>query len=272
MDVIIDFFTSTDPNILLAFYVALFFLLEQIFTTPFIFKNRGSHLAGNLVLLSGYTVVGFGFGYVTALVLSWVEMNQTGLFNHLALPYWLKMLAGLFCNDFTNYWAHRAYHRLPVLWQLHRVHHSDTTLDSTTTFRFHPFDAVLDGTAVLLSIIFFGLDGTIVLLHLTLYLPLLAAHHSNFIFPEWVDRFPGRVFMVPNFHKVHHHRDQAFTDTNYGNIFVFWDKLFGTFRQQPVTAIKYGLDEFGTPERQSPGFLLLSPFIRIKSGTGDKSS
>lgn len=87
------------------------------------------------------------------------------------------------------------------------------------------------------------------------------AHHSNFIFPDWFDKTFGKVIESPNFHKVHHQQQQVFTDSNYGNIFIFWDKLFGTFKNLPVREIKYGLEEFDTPKRQRFWYLMKSPFI-----------
>jgi len=70
--------------------------------------------------------------------------------------------------------------------------------------------------------------------------------------------------MTPNYHKVHHEQDQYYTDSNYGTLFIFWDKLFGTFKVKPVSEINYGLKEFIGPEKQSFLYQIRSPFINIK--------
>lgn len=130
--------------------------------------------------------------------------------------------------------------------------------------RFHPLDWFLDNCSILVACFIFGLDLNIVVFNFILYLPLFIAHHSLFVFPEWFDRTIGKIIVSPNFHKVHHHQNQVYTDSNHGNIFIFWDKLFGTYKTLPVSEIKYGLAEFDTTERQSFWFLLKSPFLKVK--------
>jgi sterol desaturase/sphingolipid hydroxylase (fatty acid hydroxylase superfamily) len=133
-----------------------------------------------------------------------------------------------------------------------------------TSFRFHPFDAFLDGASSITAAAIFGLDSNIIIFFFALYLPLLFAQHSNYIFPKWTDRILGKVIMAPNFHKIHHHQKQEYTDANYGNIFVFWDKIFGTYKELPVNEIEYGLEEFDDPKKQTAWYLIKSPFLNIK--------
>lgn len=195
---------------------------------------------------------------------TWADTNKFGLFNMIHIPYYLKVILGVLCIDMVNYWAHRLYHTWGLFWRLHRVHHSDTIMDSSTTYRFHPLDAILDNLAGITAVLIFGLDGSIMILWLILYLPLLVLHHSNFIMPNWFDKIFGKVIVSPNFHKIHHHQHQAFTDSNYGLIFIFWDKLFKTYSRLPVKEIKYGLKEFDKSNRQTFWFLLKSPFFNVK--------
>ena len=137
-------------------------------------------------------------------------------------------------------------------------------MDSSTAFRAHPFDVFLDNGSVIIAGIAFGLDINIIVLRWIIYMPLFIAHHSSFRFPLWIDSFFGKVFVTPNFHKIHHHQDQVYTDSNYGNVFIFWDKLFGTFKELPVDNIKYGLIEFEGTNKQSFWYSLKSPFVNIK--------
>ena len=69
----------------------------------------------------------------------------------------------------------------------------------------------------------------------------------------------GKVFTTPNMHKIHHHKEQEFTDTNYADIFILWDRIFGTFKYKDFKELQYGLDELNVPEKQSFWFLLKSP-------------
>ncbi len=88
--------------------------------------------------------------------------------------------------------------------------------------------------------------------------------HSNLRFPSWLDKTFGLIFTTPNIHKVHHEQDQYYTDSNYSDIFIIWDKIFGTFKYKPVDEIKLGLKEFDEPNKQQFWYLLKSPFVKVK--------
>jgi sterol desaturase/sphingolipid hydroxylase (fatty acid hydroxylase superfamily) len=137
-------------------------------------------------------------------------------------------------------------------------------MDSSTTYRFHPLEALGDNLAAIVAAFMFGLDGTVLVFWLIVYMPLLVLHHTDVIMPKWFEKTFGRVIVSPNLHKIHHHQQQVFTDSNYGLLFIFWDKLFNTYKELPVEEIKYGLEEFDNPERQTFWYLLKSPFINLK--------
>lgn len=253
-----------DQNILALSLLAIFFTLEQVLNRNINFKLGFFHLINSLLLQIGYTIVNVCFAAVMIVCFNWINEYHIGLFNQLHFAYTFKVLIGIFCVDFTYYWSHRLYHVSPLFWRFHRVHHSDTLMAGDTSFRFHPFDALLDGASSITAAIIFGLDINIILFFFVLYLPILFTQHSNFIFPAWTDKFFGKIIMSPNFHKVHHHQKQEFTDSNYGNVFVFWDKIFGTFKELPIPEIKYGLEEFDEPKKQNAWYLIKSPFLKIK--------
>ncbi len=89
-------------------------------------------------------------------------------------------------------------------------------------------------------------------------------HHSNLRFPSWLDKTLGLVFTTPNLHKIHHEQDQYYTDSNFADIFILWDRIFGTYKYKPVDQIKFGLAEFDEANKQTFWYLIRSPFIRIK--------
>ena len=255
---------SFDQNILAVILLIAFYTLEQLLNKPFKFQNRPRHLLYSVLLQVGYLVVNYVYAFILIICFQWIDEHHVGILNQVIVPYPLKIIIGLFCFDFIFYWAHRLYHITPVFWRLHRVHHSDTSMDSATSFRFHPFDALLDSTMSIVAAAIFGLNIETILFFFVLYLPLSFAQHSNLIFPRWSDTLFGKVFVSPNLHKVHHHQRQEFTDSNYGFIFIFWDKFFGTYKYLPVKEIEYGLKEFDEPKKQTLWYLLKSPFINIK--------
>jgi len=264
MDKLYQHITNINPDIFLAILLTLLFSFEQLFSNVKSLFKRTSHLTGSILLQIGYILINYGLATLVIRCINWTDDNKLGLFNIIHIPYYLKVIFGILCIDMVNYWEHRLNHTMELFWRLHRVHHSDTTMDSSTTYRFHPLDAILDNFASIIAVLFFGLDGSILVLWLILYTPLFVLHHSNFIMPKWFDTTFGKIIVSPNFHKIHHHQQQEYTDSNYGLMFIIWDKLFGTFKKIPVSEIKYGLKEFDEPNRQGFWFLLKSPFINVK--------
>ena len=254
---------SVNTDLLWVVLLTVFFTAEQIIHHS-LFKLKLKHFLHGIPLQAGYMLMNLGLAFLVVAIVQWISKYDIGLFNLIQVPYAVKVVMGVIGIDLVGYWFHRLYHTIPMLWRLHRVHHSDTCLDSASYFRFHPFDSLLDNSATVSACFLFGLDLNIVAFNFILYLPLFMAHHSSFIFPNWFDNTFGKIIVSPNFHKVHHHQNQVFTDANYGNIFIVWDKLFGTYKSLPVHQIKYGLEEFDKEEQQSFWYLFKSPFLKIK--------
>ena len=259
-----EYITTINPDIFLAAILTLLFSVEQIFFSAKSLLKRSEHLLGNIFLQLGYIIMNFGLVTLVIKALDWAAKEGIGLFNWISVPFYLQVIAGVLGIDLVNYWAHRLNHKWALLWRLHRVHHSDTIMESSTTYRFHPLDALLDNFSSFVAAFIFGIDGSILIFWLILYMPLLVLHHTNFIMPNWFDITFGKIIVSPNFHKIHHHQQQEYTDSNYGLIFIFWDKLFKTFKKIPVNDIRYGLLEFDNADRQRFWFLLKSPFIDVK--------
>lgn len=264
MQKLYEYLTGLNPDVSVATILALLFTLEVIFSNGVTFAKKGVHLLNSALLQGAYFFTNFLLATLVVMCFKWIEDKQIGLFNIIVVPYYLKVIVGVFLVDLVNYWAHRLYHTMEIFWRLHRVHHSDTMLDSSTAYRFHPLDAILDNSAGVVAAILFGLDPPILILWFVLYIPVLVLHHSNFIMPSWFDKTIGKIIVSPNYHKVHHHEDQEYTDSNYGLLFIIWDKFFKSFKTLPVKQIKFGLREFDKPGRQTFWFLLLSPFLNLK--------
>jgi sterol desaturase/sphingolipid hydroxylase (fatty acid hydroxylase superfamily) len=126
------------------------------------------------------------------------------------------------------------------------------------------------GNASILAVAIFGMDMLSFGFYILIFTFFAFFEHANLTFPEWLDKSVGNVLVTPNFHKMHHEQDQYYTDSNFSDIFIIWDRLFGTFKYKPVTKVKYGLAEFDDKKKQTFLYLMKSPFINIKRiGTDD---
>jgi sterol desaturase/sphingolipid hydroxylase (fatty acid hydroxylase superfamily) len=163
--------------------------------------------------------------------------------------------------DFSFYAAHVSMHKVPALWRVHRVHHSDPALDVTTTIRQHPLEGVI---RYVFMAVFAGVLG--VSLRAFVIYRLASAlngqlEHANIRVAPWLDRALSWITTWPNMHKIHHSRLVHETDSNYGNMFSWFDRLFGTFtpsiRGETVTC---GLDGYDDARSQTLQGLLSMPF------------
>jgi sterol desaturase/sphingolipid hydroxylase (fatty acid hydroxylase superfamily) len=259
---------SIDPNYIVIGLIAFFFSLEQLSNSPFNFKKRISHLFQN-VLFQVILVI-FNTFFITLQVFSieWLNSNHYGFLYLIELPFWVKLFTSVALYDITAYWIHRATHKIPLLWRFHRVHHSDVTMDSSTVFRFHPIEIILVfGVGTIVTAALFGTDVfSLALYYFILYI-FFFFEHANLNYPRWLNSTLGLIFVMPDHHRVHHQQDQFYTDSNYADILIIWDRLFGTFKMMPVEKMKYGLTEFDTENKQSFLYLIKSPFINIKRNT-----
>ncbi len=256
---------AIDLNYIIIGIVTLFFTLEQFLDAQFKFKKRAQHLFQNILFMVVFFLANIFWATVLVFSIEWLNNNEIGLFYLFQLPVWAKLILGVALFDFVTYWFHRIAHKLPILWRFHRVHHSDTTMDSSTYFRGHPVEIFLwFSVSNIVAAGIFGLDLFALALYALVSTPFLIFEHSNLRFPKWLDNTVGLIFTTPNIHKVHHEQDQYYTDSNYSDIFILWDRMFGTFKHKPVEDIKFGLAEFDTNKKQSFWYLIKSPFINIK--------
>jgi len=183
-----------------------------------------------------------------------------------ALPPVAAVTLGVILLDLVIYWQHRLLHRIPLLWRLHRVHHADTGFDVSTGVRFHPFEIVLSMVIKLGAILLLGVTPLAVLIFELLLSAGSLFTHANLRLPSGFERRLRWLIVTPEMHRVHHswHRDE--TDSNFSFHLSLWDRLFGTYRDQPRDGhvqMVVGLPEFRDSSDQSLIALLLNPW---KSG------
>lgn len=217
---------------------------------------HGSLMAFNLVVLRFPAVIPM------LLWLEYINLHHWGIASLLSVGGLKNILIGIVVLDMFNYWWHRFNHRIPLLWRFHKVHHVDTHVDVTTSLRFHPGELALSSLAKAFWIIIWG--PTIWAFAIFESTVSLAAqfHHCNIDFPDRVETLLRMVFVTPRFHTSHHTVSRRTGDANFSTIFIFWDKLFGTYRQPDYTEMGYLGLEKGRESYLSIGPTLKGPFTR----------
>ncbi|MEN9559896.1 MAG: hypothetical protein RLZZ502_1107 [Pseudomonadota bacterium] len=186
------------------------------------------------------------------------------------LPWWALWIVGLLLADLIDYLWHRSSHEVPWLWRLHCVHHSDATLDATTTLRGHPVHSLLSSLLSLFWYGAWGIPSDIVVFRLLLALVIGVSHHSAVSFiPQHWDRVMNLLVVSPLAHHIHHHNHPDSYGRNYGSLFSCWDKCFSSWRAPDYAhapaQLVYGLTDRPATERHGFLALLLAPFIKPKS-------
>jgi len=200
-----------------------------------------------------------------------------GLFNIVPGPAWFAIPAGLLLLDLTIYSQHVAFHAVPLLWRLHRMHHADLEFDVTTGLRFHPGEIVVSMLVKLLAIVVFGALPIVVLAFEVVLNATSIFNHGNVRLPPRLDRVLRLLVVTPDMHRVHHSIDRRETDSNFGFNVPWWDRLFGTYRAQPALGhdrMTLGIDLFREERELWLDRMLLQPLRRdvpATSGTAATS-
>lgn len=222
--------------------------------------NR-AHLGPNLAFTFLTFATNALFGGALVMTLVRLETEGFGLLRLLPLGPWASAVLAVLALDFSFYVAHVAMHRIPAFWRFHSVHHSDPAVDVTTTIRQHPGEGVIRYAFLAAAAFAMGASpGAFAVYRVGVALSGLL-EHANIRVPLGVDRVLSLVFTWPGMHKVHHSRDPRYTDTNYGNLVSWWDRLFSTFTPARLgTNVAYGLDGLDDPAAQTTAGLLALPF------------
>jgi sterol desaturase/sphingolipid hydroxylase (fatty acid hydroxylase superfamily) len=190
----------------------------------------------------------------------WAGSTQFGLFSLVGLPRWVEVALAWVLLDLAIWAQHVAMHKTPVLWRLHRVHHGDTTMDVLTAFRFHPLELLVSLAWKAAVVVVLGAPVEAVVLFATGLSAAAMINHANIALPEKLDQILSRVFATPAFHLIHHHPEQAWTDSHYGNVLSIWDHLAGLGGQGPDGPVQIGLDSQVVDN--GPVALLVEPWRR----------
>ncbi len=193
----------------------------------------------------------------------WAADNGYGLFHIYEVPAWIAGTAAFVILDFAVWLEHLLSHKIPILWRIHRMHHSDIGFDLTTALRFHPLEIVLSMFWKALIIVCLGPPAVAVLIFEIVLNGTAMFNHANARLPLGLDRILRLVLVTPDMHRVHHSSFKDETNSNYGFNFPFWDYLFGTYCAQPHrghTDMEIGLEYYRDRSPTRLLWTLLVPF------------
>jgi sterol desaturase/sphingolipid hydroxylase (fatty acid hydroxylase superfamily) len=247
MNEIIHYFStipSSHRSLILVGGITFFWLIENAFPLFRFDYKKWNHAGINIFFTLTTVIINFAFAFVLLKSADWAIANNFGILQWLPqMNIWLFVLIGLLLLDFIGaYLAHFVGHKVKFLWRFHLIHHTDTWIDTTSANRHHPGESVIRFVFTTLGVLIVGTPIWLVFLYQTLSLISTQFTHANISLPKKLDTLLSYIIVSPDMHKVHHHYVLPYTDSNYGNIFSVWDRLFGTFRTLPKEAIIYGID------------------------------
>ena len=273
MESIINYFETIPPlhrSLILVGGITFFWLLEGSLPL-FNFKyKKWRHAIPNLFFTFTTILINFGLAFLLVATADWVKETKFGIINWIPnLSIWAYVLLGVLLLDLIGaYLSHYVEHKVKPLWMVHLVHHTDHNVDTTTANRHHPLESVIRFVFTLLGVLIVGTPIAIVMLYQSLSIVATQFSHANIKLPKKLDKILSWVLVSPDMHKVHHHNVLPYTDSNYGNIFSIWDRLFGTFMTLDRESIIYGVDTFPDEATNSNiGGLLKQPFHKYRKPT-----
>jgi len=228
-------------------------------------RARVTRLVGNfglIVIAALSTRLLFPIG-LSGLAL-YAEEHQWGLFNVIELPSGLIIVLSLLLLDMLIYWQHRLFHRVPLLWKLHQVHHADPHVDSSTALRFHPLEIIASVLIKGIAVTLLGVPAIAVILFEVLLNGFAIFNHANIRLPAKIEALTRRIIVTQMLHRIHHSQRLAESQCNFGFSLIWWDQLFGSYASEASKSdaeIDIGLTEYPKLQQNSHlGALLCMPF------------
>lgn len=261
---------SSHRSLILVLGITIFWLLEGAVPLFRFSYKKWRHAIPNFFFTLTTIVINFALAFLLLMTSDWVAAHDFGILNWLPeMPLWLYALLGVLLLDLMGaYLPHYVEHRIKPLWMIHLVHHTDHEVDTTTANRHHPLESLIRFIFTLFGVFVIGTPIALVMLYQSLSLVATQFTHANIRLPGKVDRALSWFLVSPDMHKVHHHYMLPYTDSNYGNIFSIWDRLFGTYMELNREEVIYGVDTF--PDRSENGSvmgLLKQPFHKYRKPT-----
>ncbi len=254
-------------------FFSLFALWELLAPRRALTVGRGGRWPGNLgILLADILTVRVLVPTAAVGASLYAAGNAIGLIHYLNLRLSVAALIGFLALDLAIYVQHVVFHKVPVLWRLHRMHHADLDIDVTTGVRFHPFEILISLLIKIAVILALGIPVVAVILFEVVLNVTSMFNHSNVSMPAWLDRALRFIVVTPDMHRVHHSILRRETDSNFGFNLPWWDRLFGTYRAQPEAGhagMTIGIPAFRDPRELRIDRLLTQPFRNDRGSRAD---
>jgi len=263
------FVMQYEPAIRLGFFVGIFLLMaiwelaapRRVLTVSKIVRwsnNIGLVFINSIVLRLLFPAGAIG-------IAAFAAENGWGLLNYYSLPTVLAIVVAVVALDFVIYLQHVLVHVIPVLWRFHRVHHADLDFDLTTGARFHTVEIILSMLIKFATIVVLGPSIVAVVIFEVVLNGMAMFNHANVHLPLALDRVLRLLLVTPDMHRVHHSTEDNETNSNYGFNLAIWDRMFGTYIDQPRgghEGMTIGIHKYRDPKQVNwlPGMLAL-PFI-----------
>jgi len=273
LETLINYFETIPTlhrSIILVGGITFFWLIEGLVPLFKFNYKKWRHAIPNFFFTLTTIIINFGLAFILLNSADWVVANDFGIINWLSqMPLWLYIVLGILLLDFIGaYVAHYVEHKVKPLWMIHLVHHTDHKVDTTTANRHHPLESVIRFIFTLFGVFIIGVPIGIVMLYQSLSLVATQFSHANIRLPKKVDHIISYFLVSPDMHKIHHHHVLPYTDSNYGNIFSIWDRIFGTYMKMDREDLVYGIDVFPDEETNSNiKDLLKQPFQKYQKPT-----
>lgn len=247
MNNIIAFFNQNHQTFQSAVFLVVFLLcwsVEHLHGMMHVTGQR-KHFVNNVLFSLAGALVQVGIGIFFLKSIQFEQAYGFGLFHWLKIenPVYQLLITFVYL-DFVYWLYHYLMHKIPFLWRFHAVHHSDTFLNVSTALREHPIETLIRLSQYMLAVAILGPPLWLVSLHQFLQVISKIIVHSNFRVPDKTDRLLSYLLLTPNMHQVHHHYVQPYTDSNYGDLFSVWDRIFRTFRSLKKEQLVFGLDQY----------------------------
>ncbi len=264
-----EFVTENEKTIRLSFFVGMLLVMaiwEIIAPRRALTVSKAVRWVNNLGLVFFNSFIARIVLPVTAVGVAEIAVeNDWGLFNLVDVPIGLAVLASVVIMDFIIYLQHVMVHAVPLLWRLHRVHHADLDYDVTTGARFHTLEIILSMLIKFAVIVLLGPPVVAVIIFEVLLNAMAMFNHGNVGLPKTLDNFLRWFVVTPDMHRVHHSIEDDETNSNFGFNLSWWDRLFGTYRDQPRAGHKnmtIGIHNYTEPKQCSwISGMLVMPFI-----------
>ncbi len=273
-----DFITNHQTEIRMGTFIGLLvlmggleFIIPRKQRTQKRLRRWGTNIA--IIVIDSVllrAVVGLISAGLAVGVAAFASAQGWGLFNLIHAPQWLEFILALIIFDMMIYWQHVASHYIPALWALHQVHHADRDIDATTGIRFHPVEIILSMLYKMLLVLIIGPSVAAMFIFEVILNGCAVFNHANIKLPKGLDRIIRLFLVTPDMHRVHHSVVKHETNANYGFSISLWDRLFGSYIDQPQAGhddMIIGLPQFQNNDPSTLGWAMLVPFRKHKIDT-----